>query len=284
MFRTRDDGRTEILCVHRPKYGDWSLPKGKQDPGETDTQTALREVAEETGVNSRIVGHLAEIEYSLASGQPKLVHFFAMKPVSSVPFVPNSEVDEIRWVTVEKAAKLLTYPDDRWLVANADYERFSASGTVFLVRHAAAGDRSKWKGDDAERPITEKGAAQAAAIADILGEVGIDRIVSSPYLRCRQTVEPLAERLSVELETSKHLAEGAPGKRGLEWIQSLSGLNTVLCSHGDMIPEYLNRLARRGMELRSPHGYFDCKKASIWTVHFHDGTPAEAIYQPPPVV
>jgi 8-oxo-dGTP pyrophosphatase MutT (NUDIX family)/phosphohistidine phosphatase SixA len=284
VFRTGSDGGYEVLIVHRPRYGDWSLPKGKQDRGETDAETAVREVEEETGIRARVIDHLAEIEYALANGRPKRVHFFSMKPVVMRPFVPNTEVDDIRWIRPGQAEKVLTYHDDRWLVSTADYRRLDAMGTLLFVRHAVAGDRSKWKGDDHLRPITSKGRRQSEVLAELLADVGVDRIISSPYVRCVQTVEPLAERLGLEIETSEHLVEGADPKQGMKWLKSLSRNHVVLSSHGDMIPAYLERMSRKGMKLHSPHGYFDCKKGSMWAVHFEDGTPLDATYHPPPAV
>ncbi len=281
VFRGDAESGYEILVVHRPRYADWSLPKGKPDPGETDQQTALREVDEETGYRCRIVGHVAEIEYSLNSGRPKLVHFFSMKPMSRVPFHPNDEVDEIRWVTLEEAESLLSYPDDRWMVSSTDFQRLDTTGTLYLVRHAAAGSRDAWEGEDVDRPLTEKGRRQAEALVPLLGTASITRIYSSPYVRCLETVDPLAHELALKVRRSKNLAEGANGDRGLRWFSRLAGENAVLCSQGDMIPYYIKHRGRQGVKLVSPHSYLDCKKGSVWAVNYDGGVPTEAVYTPP---
>jgi 8-oxo-dGTP diphosphatase len=281
VFRGDPKSGYEILVVHRPKYADWSLPKGKVDPGESDHQTAIREVEEETGVRCRIIENLAQIEYQMGSGRPKLVHFFSMKPMSVVPFHPNDEVDEIRWVTLEEAGKLLSYQDDRWMVSEADYRRLDTSGTLYLVRHAAAGVRVGWAGPDTERPLTEKGRRQAEALVPLLGTAGITRIYASPHVRCKETVEPLAHELALKIRNSKNLAEGANVNRTLRWFSKLAGENAVLCSHGDMIPQFMRRFRDAGVKLHSPHEYLDCRKGSVWAVNYDGGEPVEAVYTPP---
>jgi 8-oxo-dGTP diphosphatase len=112
---TRDD--PEVLLVHRPSYGDWSLPKGKLKPGETDEECALREVEEETGVCCELEGELGTSSYTDAQGRPKTVRYFAMRPVSG-SFTSGEEVDEIRWLPREAAVALLTYESDRRIVGS----------------------------------------------------------------------------------------------------------------------------------------------------------------------
>jgi 8-oxo-dGTP diphosphatase len=110
----RDDGR--IAVVHRPHRGDWSLPKGKLDPGESWEQAAIREVEEETGVRARIVGELHPTRYRDNKGRDKLVRWYRMEVDDEGVFVPHDEVDELRWLTPEEARDLLTYDHDRALV------------------------------------------------------------------------------------------------------------------------------------------------------------------------
>jgi len=110
------DGR--VAVVHRPRYDDWSLPKGKLDAGETFEQAALREVEEETGQRCELVRELPSVEYE-ARGRPKLVRYWLMSVASDPGFVPNDEVDELRWLSPEDAASLLTYDRDKEVLAAA---------------------------------------------------------------------------------------------------------------------------------------------------------------------
>jgi 8-oxo-dGTP pyrophosphatase MutT (NUDIX family) len=116
LHRTRDDGAVEVLVIHRPRYDDWTLPKGKLEQGESVEEGALREVSEETGFKGEIERRIGETSYKDRHGRPKRVTYFAMRPVSG-EFAPNDEVDEVRWVTLDEAASLLDYDHDRHLVA-----------------------------------------------------------------------------------------------------------------------------------------------------------------------
>ena len=116
IHRSRADGAVEVLIIHRPKYDDWTLPKGKLDPGETIEDAAVREVFEETGHRTEIERRIGETAYRARDGLPKRVTYFALRPVSG-EFSPNEEVDEVRWLTIDEAKRLLSYEHDRNLVA-----------------------------------------------------------------------------------------------------------------------------------------------------------------------
>ena len=115
VLRRRDDGTTEVALVHRPKYQDWSYPKGKLDPGETHEDAALREVEEETGLRCRLGDELPEVRYTDPMGRPKIVRYWTMRPLDG-EFRPTKEVDELRWVPLEEAASHLSYDHDRELL------------------------------------------------------------------------------------------------------------------------------------------------------------------------
>jgi 8-oxo-dGTP diphosphatase len=117
VWRPGADGTPEVLIVHRPRYDDWSLPKGKREAGETDEDCARREVHEETGIRVELLDPLPEVRYRDRRGRPKLVRYWVMRPIGAVTaFAPNDEVDEIRWLSVPDAAARLSYDHDRDLV------------------------------------------------------------------------------------------------------------------------------------------------------------------------
>lgn len=268
----------EIALVHRPNYDDWTIPKGKEDAGEDSGQTALREVHEETGFLCRITGPPASSTYAVAAGM-KQVEYFPMRPYRFTGFEPNDEVDEVRWIRVTEAPQLLTYDFDRELAVDLDPGAASAHTSIHLVRHGDAGDRSKWERRDEDRPLTAKGFEQATAVALGLAGIGIDRVLSSPYLRCLQTVTRLAETLGLYVEPDQRLAEGADSKSISSLLDEVGGTNSVLCSHGDVIPASLESLRRRGVRFNSP---YECRKASTWSIG-HDGEDfIDAVYLPPP--
>ena len=138
--------------------------------------------------------------------------------------------------------------------------------TIYLVRHAKAGNRRDWHGEDDLRPLPPSGQRQADAIADTLTDVGIERIVSSPYVRCRQTVDPLAQRLRLPVELSDALAEGVPVAETMRLIDKLIMATTVLCTHGDVVENVLDYLREHGVALDDHRD----EKGSIWVLETND--------------
>jgi broad specificity phosphatase PhoE/8-oxo-dGTP pyrophosphatase MutT (NUDIX family) len=281
VFRQSPKGKLKVLVAHRPRYDDWGLPKGKADKYETPEETAIREVLEETGYRCRIVASLGVTRYRVSNGV-KEVTWFAMRPLPDSPgFKKNKEVDEIKWLTRKQAKALCDYENDRVLIADADLKKLAQTGTLFFLRHAAAGDRGKWEGIDAIRPLSKKGRRQSAALAASLQRSGIEKIYSSPYTRCVQTVEPLAEAIGAKVVEHDALAEGPDIDAAYALADELVGYNAVLCSHGDVIPAVINRMMWAGLTLESR---FYCSKGSIWEVDLEDGRFTTARYVPPPQV
>jgi len=281
ILRRTGKGNLKILIAHRPSYDDWGLPKGKADKGETPEETAIREVLEETGYECRIVAPLETTRHRMTNGV-KEVHWFAMRPLPSSPgFKKNDEIDKIQWVTRNKAVEILDYENDRKLIKNADYKRLAQTGTIHLLRHAAAGNRNKWTGDDTKRPVTKKGRKQAKALAESLRGREIERIVTSPYTRCVESVEPLGKLIGARIEVSDALSEEPDIDAAYDLVDSLVGYNAVLCSHGDVIPAVINRLMWAGLTLDSR---FHCSKGSVWEVGVESGRFTTARYVPPPKV
>lgn len=223
-------GAVRHLVVHRPRYDDWSLPKGKvDDDDENLASTALREVEEETGVTARLGPHLGTSDYKDRSGRNKRVQWWTMLVVSQVPHRPNDEVDRIKWVKDSKLRKKLTYGTDRRIIKGLDEDRRS----LLIVRHAHAGSRGDHDPDH-KRTLSRKGRHQASGLVEQLADHHIDTIVTSPFTRCRDTVAKLAVDRDMRVVKDKRLAEGADIADVLGLIEDLPP-TAVLCTHRDVI-------------------------------------------------
>lgn len=154
--------------------------------------------------------------------------------------------------------------------------------TLYVLRHARAGRRSAWKGADEERPLTKVGHRQAAGVVDLLGELDIAQIVSSPYVRCRQSVEPLAERLGLPVDVADELAEGMELQQVLRLVDKVVDANTVLCTHGDVMRLLLEHLRSDGVKIRRRNGAPLMEKGSVWVLETRRGAVVKAAYQRPP--
>lgn len=259
------DGVTHVLVVHRPRYDDWSLPKGKLEDDEDFEEAAVRELHEETGVHARLGPALTPTHYVDRFGSPKVVRWWAMTPIEVETRRPDDEVDEVRWLPVDDAATVLTHDADRALVQEA--MKGAGGRTILVVRHALAGDRGAWQDDDRVRPLDGRGVVQADALVDQLDRWDVRRIISSAYVRCDQTVQPLAAARGLEVEHHDAVAEGAPSQSTLELLASVE-TGTVLCSHGDVIGDLVTHLAD-GADHLDGHR-LRWRKASTWALTLDD--------------
>ena len=282
VLHRRSSEHVEICLVHRPKYDDWSLPKGKLDAGESMAAAAVREIHEETGVRARLGPWLRDVRYMFGDAR-KLVRYWAAEARSETGFTPNDEVDELRWVSPDVAKSLLSYPHDADVV-----ERFVELGVptsvLLLVRHAKAGNRADWDGDDDERPLTTSGTAQADAVAELLAHFGPDRIATAPLVRCRATVEPLAAAVGLAVTEEPSLTEAAYGAdpgatlRRLRELASEPGV-TVLSSQGGVIPGAVAALVRHAaVAVEVDPDDVPAKKGSAWVLALRDGALVAADY------
>jgi 8-oxo-(d)GTP phosphatase len=231
VLRAGPDRRNEILLVHRPGHRDWTLPKGKIEPGESDEECALREVAEETGLECLLGPELGGTRYKDRRGRDKSVRYWIMT-VRGGAFQPNSEVDEVRWIPLASAARELSYPGDRAVLEGIAP---ALRPLVLLVRHGRAGDRDEWTGDDRLRPLDKRGRRQAEALVAPLAGYAPVRLISSPYVRCVETLEPLAARGGRVVEREPALAEGAPVEEARALLGRVGPGPVVLCTHGDVM-------------------------------------------------
>ena len=225
LWRPGDhDSAVEIALIHRPRYDDWSLPKGKVDAGETEPVTAVREIFEETGHRVRLGRRIAAVSYPIEQGTKKVQYWAACSLGGS--FIPSQEVDELIWLPIPAAIKKASYPPDRKVLRRfAEYP--ANTQTVLVVRHGTAGSKSRFKGEDSKRPLDKKGRAQAEALVGPLLAFGASDVYAADRVRCHQTMEPLAEELGAGIGNEPTLTEKAYAenpKRGRRRILQIAGL------------------------------------------------------------
>ena len=310
-----------MALVHRPRYDDWSLPKGKAVTGESMPVTALREVEEETGFRSILGRALTTVSYSV-SGKAKTVEYFAARRHSGA-FAPNKEVDKLEWMSVAAATSRTTYDFDRAVLDTFTLERPDLTG-VLLVRHARAGHRESYAGEDIHRPLDAKGRRQAQALVAELLPFGPGAVHSAPVERCVATVAPLAEALGTAVSMEPLLAEdayrddpasarhrlvalalenGSPsgqpasgqvvggllgggfsrlrGTAGGEPLDDVQWRTVVACSQGGVIPGVLKSLAGRS-DVTIPK--VSTPKGAFWFLSFDGRRLVQADPYPAPAV
>ncbi len=244
-----DDTGVDVLLIHRPRYDDWSFPKGKLDPGEPAVAAAVREVAEETGVVVRLGPPLPEQEYATAAGLTKRVRYWTARPVATPDdpdetdvsaYVPNAEVDQVVWVGLDQARRRLSYPRDVAVLdtfAGTDAED-RAAAPLLLLRHTEAEPRGSWPHDDRARPLAPEGQTAARRLVPLLAAYGVRRVVSSDAARCTATVRPYAEHQGLRVETDPRLSEEDDDRGVMARVTALLRADEplVICSHRPMLP------------------------------------------------
>lgn len=270
LWRYKDDtaGAIEVALVHRPRYDDWSLPKGKLDPGETAAIAAVREIAEETGFTARLGRRLPSVSYPVTQGT-KRVRYWAAQALDG-KFEANHEVDEIQWLPITRAIKTVSYAIDRKVLRNFAKHEIDTR-TLIIVRHGKAGRKERYSGDDTLRPLDKKGRAQAEALTSQLLAFGASAIHAADRLRCRQTVEPLAEELNTVIYSEPALSEEAywaDRKRAHRRILEIAGSDgvQVVCTQGRVIPDLIDWWADRdGVRPDKSRN----RKGSMWVLSIH---------------
>lgn len=236
-----------FLAVHRPHRHDWSLPKGKVDPGETTPCTAVRECDEETGYRVVLGARLPSTHY-VSGDAHKSVDYWVGHVRADEGFAPDEEVDEIRWVPVSEASAFLTYSDDAAIVRLA--AGAPSTTPLIILRHAKAIRRGDFDGgDDADRPLSGRGRGEAKTLVNILDAYGIERVYSSPFKRCISTVSRFAKTIDTKIHLEPALGESghesdpeATAARVRELLDSPAP--TVLCTHRPVLPTVISSLGR----------------------------------------
>lgn len=223
VWRLKND-KLQVLVVHRPRYDDWSFPKGKAEPGESMVLTAIREVAEETGRQIVLGRYLGKARRRLVSGRKKRTLYWAAQVLpeagpgeglrAAVKPASKHEIDKVRWWKAEKAARKLTHADDKRLLARLVdwYESGQLQvRSLVLVRHAKAVSRATWGygiNSEITRPLVMgRGQAQARDVAALLSAYGVRELVSSPWRRCVDTLAPYAHGCGLDLRSDEAFTE-----------------------------------------------------------------------------
>jgi 8-oxo-dGTP pyrophosphatase MutT (NUDIX family)/phosphohistidine phosphatase SixA len=243
-----DPANPEVALVHRPRYDDWSLPKGKLDPGEHPLLGALREIEEETGSTARPGRRLGSLRYPVPEGR-KRVRYWACEATGG-RFQANREVDELWWAPVAEAHARLDPAHDARVI-----ERFAAdtrrTRPLAVVRHASAGDKRAWAGDDADRPLDPTGLAQSVTIGALLTAYDVELAGSADVRRCRDTLEPFARSAGVEVEVLPATTAAAfdvdpdAGICAVLDLAASTGGAVAWCGQREVIPQLVAALCAR---------------------------------------
>ncbi|AZS41467.1 putative 8-oxo-dGTP diphosphatase 1 [Microbacterium oxydans] len=285
------EGKLRILLIHRTKYRDVTLPKGKVDPGEMLAETAVREVHEETGIRVSLGVSVGVSRYLLASQKQKVVHYWAAEAtdvaIRKSTFVPNREIAALEWVSVKKARARLSYPVDLEILdffAKLVDDGVLRTFPVIALRHAKATPRSEWDGSDASRPLTDRGRKQAKSIVGPLRAFGVRRIVSSDAVRCVETVTPLARALDRKIVKTEKISQdawedGDSDLRSVVGRRIRAGKPAVVCSHGPVLPGLLSEIALATGTIQGSYlsSASDLEPAAFSVVHLSATNPGSGI-------
>ena len=277
MWRERG-GQVEVAVVHRPRYGDWSFPKGKAKNEELPLLTAVREVAEETSTAVAPSRRIGRVRYKI-DGRDKVVRYWAMHFTTGT-FQANAEVDAIDWLDIEAARRRLSYDNDRSILDSIASKPLPTS-VVILVRHARAGKRASWTGSDQLRPLDRNGRSQVRALLPLLNVFKPARILSAEPLRCVQTVEPVAASNGLRVQLAPACGDAHFGREPgatHACVQRLieAGQVTVVSSQGITIPAIID-----GLGPVRPRASTTAKGAA-WVLGTRAGEVVSADYYPAP--
>lgn len=268
LWRESQDLEVEIALIHRPRYDDWSLPKGKVEQGETALECAYRELIEETGIRASFTRQLGSVEYE-ESGQRKRVVFWAAQcALSASNFVANEEVDQLHWLSVDAALAKATHASDREMIENFTSQPHRTD-TLIILRHTKALERGDWDEADSQRTLNEVGFDQAQLLIKHLAPFAINEIYTSNYTRCVQTVTPLAHARGLSITEVPSLNEETfeeDPQRSVSFANALKQdeKNILICSHNPVIPTMLRGILNTKLKNKD---LIKLEPGDAWIVH-----------------
>jgi 8-oxo-dGTP diphosphatase len=268
LWRENSDLAIEVALIHRPRYDDWSLPKGKIEIGETALQCAYREVLEETGMWASFTRELGSVEYE-ESGQQKRVKYWAAHcALNKSEFIPNEEVDQIQWLAASDAHQLATHDSDKSVIETFMSQE-QHTDTLIILRHTKSLERGDWDEEDSHRTLDETGFDQAQLLIKQLEPFAIDELYTSDYTRCVQTVTPLAHTRGLSITTVPSLNEEsfeANPEKAIIFANALKQdeKNILICSHNPVIPSMLRGILNTKLKKKD---LIKLEPGDAWIVH-----------------
>ena len=268
LWRDNSDLSIEVALIHRPRYDDWSLPKGKLEMGETALQCAYREVQEETGIRATFTRQLGTVEYE-ESGQEKRVKYWAAHcALTNSEFVPNEEVDQLKWLSPNQALEQATHDSDKSIIEKFMSEE-QHTDTLIILRHTKSLERGDWDEADSHRTLDETGFDQAQLLIKHLAPFAIDELYTSDYTRCVQTVTPLAHARGLSITAVPSLNEESfelDPEKAISFANALKQdeKNILICSHNPVIPSMLRGILNTKLKNKD---LIKLEPGDAWIVH-----------------
>ena len=268
LWREVDTRNLEIALIHRPRYDDWSLPKGKIEDGETALQCAYREVFEETGIKATFTRQLGSVEYEESEQKKRVIFWAARCAIDTGTFVVNEEVDELVWFTPEDALAKATHDSDRKMIEDFQAQE-QRTDTLIILRHTKALERGDWDEVDSERTLNEVGFDQAQLLIKHLEPFAIDEVYTSNYTRCVQTVTPLSHSRGLTITQVPSLNEETfenDPQRSVAFANALKQdeKNILICSHNPVIPTMLRGILNTKLKNKD---LIKLEPGDAWIVH-----------------
>jgi phosphohistidine phosphatase SixA/8-oxo-dGTP pyrophosphatase MutT (NUDIX family) len=249
VWRISDDGETLVSLIHRPRYDDWSLPKGKLESGESLISCAYREIIEETNLRIQLGPFIGTSEYYVPDGLKEVSYWSARVVGPHDAFYSNNEADQMRWLSIPDAIELATRDSDKEILEKFNATPYDTQAFIML-RHAKALARQEWQGDDDDRPLDQTGQQQAKRMLSIYQVFGIESMYTSDAVRCFDTVSGLAKSLGIDLTVATELSEYTFKKnkeKAKDFVKELikQDGNVLICSHNPVLPRMLERLTKK---------------------------------------
>ena len=268
LWRESNERTIEIALIHRPKYDDWTLPKGKIEEGETALQCAHRELIEETGIKASFTRQLGNVEYEESGQRKRVIFWSAQCALDASTFIPNEEVDVLKWLAPDQALAKASHDSDRQMIESF-LSQTPHTDTLIILRHTKALERGDWDEVDSERTLDEVGFDQAQLLIKHLEPFAIEEVYTSDYVRCVQTVTPLAHSRGLTISQVPSLNEETFEEDPLRSVSFANALkqdekNILICSHNPVIPTMLRGILNTKLKNKD---LIKLEPGDAWIVH-----------------